>query len=73
MGLRLADRMSRKAIAYRTTWTVARVRQIELKPFVRASTVRLYLCALDGAVRFRDAASRKTARQEVGVLSTKRA
>ena len=59
MGLRLADRTSRKAISCRTTWSVARVKEIESKPFVRDSTIRLYLRALDGAVRFRDFAARR--------------
>jgi hypothetical protein len=72
--LRLADRASRKAIACRTSWTAARVEQIELKPFVRDSTVRLYLRALDGVVRFREATvARKAARREGSVLPTKAA
>ena len=57
--LRRADRVSSKAISCRTTWTVERVKQIESKAFVRDSTVRLYLRALDGAVRFRDFTARR--------------
>jgi hypothetical protein len=51
--LRNADGTSRRSLACRTFWNAARVEQIESMQFVSDCTVKIYLRALDGALKFR--------------------
>jgi hypothetical protein len=68
--LRNSDRVTRGSLAARTFWSPARVEQIEAQPYVADCTVRIYLRALDGSLKFRrDTEERKAVKSSAGVLT----